>query len=92
MDDYDIDLSYYSDYAECSRCPNPVYGLPWDHKGPILCSDCRDEERGLDQLEYDDPHASRRDAHRERGRRGMVKHSEPNVRPMKLPKPKVSVR
>lgn len=34
----------------------------------------------------------RREARRERGRMGMVRHSAPNVRPMKMPKGKVNYR
>jgi hypothetical protein len=61
-------------------------------KGDDSCYECRKEEEDIELLEYSDTKGQRREAQRERGRLGMVKHLPPDIRPMKMPKGRVKFR
>lgn len=77
---------YWEDYyTDCTVCGGTTF------VGQPLCQTCREEEEDLELLEYNATRGQRREAQREKARRGMVKHLEPNVRPRKMPKPNVRV-
>lgn len=85
--DYEEDQRYYDLWDAYDVCPKcDMHSI---FKGQDSCDECRKEEEDLELLEYSETKGQRREARRSRGRYGMVKHLEPNVRPASFPKVKV---
>lgn len=81
FDDYDY---YYNDPGICRRCGNDFYGTG------VICQDCGEEMNGRQDSEYNIK-GERRDAKRAKNRYGLVRHLDPDLRPVKMRTPKIKV-
>ena len=78
----------YDYWETCRKCGVSVWAS-------TLCMDCEAEQKEQEMYDIEDQvytKAERREAKKGKAKYGMVKHLEPNVRPVKIRRPKVTVK
>jgi hypothetical protein len=75
-------------WEECRKCGVSVWAY-------TICSPCHLEEEEEKMYDIEDQvytKAERREAKKGKAKYGMIRHLEPNIRPVKIRRPKVTVK